>query len=329
MSTAESSPRRRIDTQVALNRRICREHYLLRLILSDDLGPTRPGQFVQLGCRTGQANLDPAGLQGRSHAWGPLPLKLTQPELCDSLALLRRPFSIAGRGENGDGTNWIDLIHRVVGVGTRWLSRLNQGAAVDLIGPLGNWFDLPPDKSIGLLVGGGVGLPPMFYLAESLRDAGWYAVAFVGATTRDLLAVDFVDGAEPDPQGLPLQSVQQFSRFGTPSVICTDDGTVGLKGLITDGLERTLKMMNAAKRQQTVVFACGPHAMLRAANSLARRMGVACQVCLEQQMACGMGTCQSCAVPIIDPAQPPGPGAWRYRLACHDGPVFDGEDVVW
>jgi len=297
------------------------------------MGPTRPGQFVQIGCRPVPGDQDRESLLGRAQPWGPLSPELSQPELNGPMALLRRPFSLAGRGEDDTGSTWIDVVHRVVGVGTRWLGELPEHGAVDLIGPLGNWFQLPHDKSIGLLVGGGVGLPPMFYLAEALFEAGWYAVAFVGATTSDLLAVDFVDEVEPDREGLPLQSVAQFSRFGTPAVVCTDDGSVGLKGLITDGLERSLQMMDRPKREQTVVFACGPHAMMRATNRLARHMGVACQVCLEQQMACGMGTCQSCAVPIFDRPRTGLGGdadeARRYRLTCHEGPVFDGCDVVW
>ena len=301
--------------------------------LAGELGPTYPGQFVQLGCRPIPQQRDIEQLLGCVHPWGTGRLRLTQPELCASSATLRRPFSLAGRGEDATGSPWIDLVHRVVGVGTQWLSRLHEDDNVDLIGPLGNWFDLPQDKSIGLLVGGGVGLPPMFYLAQSLHLAGWYAVAFVGATTRDLLAVDFVDGVDPDPEGLPIQSVKQFSRYGTPTVVTTDDGSTGLKGLITDGLQRTLQMMNGRQRDQSVLFACGPHAMMGAASRIADGMNVACQVCLEQQMACGMGTCQSCVVPIADRLKP---GAtadeqrqWRYRLACHDGPVFDGRDVVW
>src|SRR5690606_26754005 len=115
------------------------------------------------------------------------------------------------------------------------------GDPVDLIGPLGNHFELPSGRTIGLLVGGGVGLPPMFYLAQALAQAGWSGVGFVGAMSRDLLAVTFDKTVKPDPAGRPVPCVTEFSRFGLGAVITTDDGSLGLKGRITAGLERHLR----------------------------------------------------------------------------------------
>ncbi len=265
--------------------------------------------------------------------WNPQrPLPITSPELSAELALLRRPFSLAGRGDDDHGA-WIEVIHRVVGVGTAWLAQRKIGDAVDLIGPLGNSFELPKDKSLGLLVGGGVGLPPMFYLAEAMKTAGWDAVGFIGAQTEDLLAVTRHADRSPDPVGDPTLCVQEFSRHGYPTVITTDDGSIGLHGLITQGLERFLASQAAADAQRTVVYTCGPTLMMRAVATLALDRGIDCQVCMEQEMACGMGTCQSCVVRIEEHDHPhahtKSGRPWRYRLDCTDGPVFEAESIVW
>lgn len=311
-------PRGRFDADVLQNQPICREHYRLRLGIRGDFPATNPGHFIQLGCRTP----DVSQFADHNQVWDPGQIPdLHQPELCGPLALLRRPFSLSGRNTSG-GDQWIEVIHRVVGVGTQWLADLRQGDRVDLIGPLGNTFSLPPDKSNALLVGGGVGLPPMFYLAEALHDAGWSATGFVGAQSRDLLAVTLKDN-----------QAQQYARFGFDSVITTDDGSAGIKGLITDGLVEKLNAMSPADAARTVIYTCGPHPMMHAVARLAADHNIDCQVCLEQAMACGMGTCQSCIVRIHEDAQPhgatPAGRPWRYRLACTDGPVFDATQVIW
>ena len=340
---AQPSPRGRFDAVVIANDPLCREHYQLRLRIT---GPgrfpaTRPGQFVQLGCRPPEAILDDQPrLLGTAWDWAdaaPMPHP-GQLELAEHAPLLRRPFSIARRGDDADGP-WIDIIHRVIGPGTAWLGALRVGEAVDMIGPLGNSFAPPGDRSLALLVGGGVGLPPMFYLAEHLHEQGWQAVALVGATTRNLLAVTLDDAQPPNPEALPTHCVDEFTRFAFPSVVTTDDGSVGLPGRITDGLARVLEHLPPGQLRQCVVFTCGPEPMMRSAAELANRHDVPCQACLEQAMACGMGTCQSCVVRIEEHEHPhattpptaahPGGRPWRYRLACTDGPVFDAASVVW
>lgn len=333
-ATDHAANRARFDATVLVNRVLCREHFLLRLRVT---GPgvfpaTAPGQFVQLGCRSPEA-LSSDALLGNEIAWdeGQWPT-LNQPELCSPLAMLRRPFSLAGRGEDEQGT-WIEVVHRVVGIGTSWLAKLNVGDDVDLIGPLGNRFALPADRSHGLLVGGGVGLPPMFYLARALRTANWSATAFVGAMTSDLLAVTFDDAITPSTDGSPTLSVREFSEQNIASVVTTDDGSKGLQGRITRGLKQSLESLSTEQRSKTVIFTCGPDVMMHAVAQLASEFGVDCQVCVEQAMACGMGTCQSCVVKIEDRDKPQASTAdgrpWRYRLACTDGPVFSSKSVVW
>lgn len=324
--------------RVEANDLICREHYRLRLRVvgserNEALPPTRPGQFIQLGCRAPDAAIDADVLLGGDREWEPGQRpNLRQLELCGPAALLRRPFSLAGRGDDAGGA-WLQVIHRAVGVGTQWLAKLRVGDAVDMIGPLGNAFELTPGKSLGLLVGGGVGLPPMFYLAEALHAAKWQAVGFVGAMGRDLLAVTLNPQVVADATGSPLRTVGEYSRFGYPAVITTDDGSLGLAGRITAGLSRYLERQTPDAAGQTIIFTCGPEPMMHAVADLAAEYGIECQVCLEQAMACGMGTCQSCVVRIESPTAPHGKTAhgrpWRYRLACTDGPVFNSQQVIW
>ena len=299
---------------MSANESICREHFRLRLGTGGSSAQTRPGQFVQLGCRPPQGEQD----QVCQHEWEPgQNLQVGQAELREPLALLRRPFSLSGRGNDDDG-DWMEIIYRTVGVGTDWMAGLKAGDRVDMIGPLGNGFELPPGKSIGLLVAGGVGVGPIFYLAEALHQARWEAVGFLGSTTVDLLAAERESGGR-------AENINQFSRFGFRSVVTTEDGTLGLTGLVTDGLAAYLADRSSEQAERTVVFTCGPTAMMRAVAELAADHGVDCQVCLEQSMACGMGTCQSCVVKVReDDGQ-----AWRYRLTCTDGPVFPAEQVVW
>jgi dihydroorotate dehydrogenase electron transfer subunit len=145
--------------------------------------------------------------------------------------------------------------------------------------------------------------------------------------------VTWADGQSPDAQGKPVQSVQEFAKVNFPAVVTTDDGSVGLKGRITDGMVRFLDGLSEEQKQQAVIYTCGPHVMMHAVAKLADQYGIPCQACLEQAMACGMGTCQSCIVKIEDNANPHGTLVdgrhWRFKLACTDGPVFNSTDVIW
>lgn len=322
--------------RVEANERLCRDHFRLRLGIEPSKGnlqpsfpATRAGQFIQLGCRAPDGGKPDSDLIGSERHWptGQMP-RLDQSQLCSAEAMLRRPFSLSGSAGRA-----VELVHRVVGSGTRWLAHLSIGDGVDLLGPFGNGFDLPPDRSVGLIVGGGVGLGPMLYLGETLQHAGWRAVAFVGAMSADLLAVEFDQHVKPRKDGLPTLSVRHFNRLGYPTVVSTDDGSLGLHGRVTDSLKLLLDSQSRLDASQSVVFTCGPTAMMRAVAELAATYGLPCQVCLEQAMACGMGACQSCVVRIRDDQSPQGTSAqgvpWRYRLSCTEGPVFPADTVVW
>jgi dihydroorotate dehydrogenase electron transfer subunit len=224
----------------------------------------------------------------------------------------------------------LDIIHRVVGVGTDWLSHLRAGDHVGVLGPLGNTFTLPAPDQTAILVGGGVGIPPMLYLAEALRDRP--AVAFCGALRRDLIPLTLT--SNPDPTARPTDCVEEFTRHGIHTAITTDDGSAGFQGFVTQALEHYLDSLlpHAPRHLPVLIYTCGPEPMMKRVAMIAADRGIDCQIAVERSMACGMGTCQSCCIRVKkpDPAQPPLIGSdWCYRLACTDGPVFRGVDLLW
>src|SRR5579864_1741608 len=221
---------------VRANVPLCLEHYRLVLAL-DHFPATEPGEFVQLSCRDTD---EPVALE-REAAWMEGQAFAAEgQELRGPSAYLRRPFSLAGRRDTACGVE-LEFIHRVVGVGTDWLSRLGAGDHVHLIGPLGNRFVMPAKNQLALLVGGGVGIPPMLYLAGRLT--GRPAIAFCGAVTRELLPLTIDPKVPiPGPDSVePLMNVSEFSSHGIPAVISTDDGSYGFGGFITQALEGFLE----------------------------------------------------------------------------------------
>jgi dihydroorotate dehydrogenase electron transfer subunit len=315
-----SPGRGQFTAAVAANIPLCREHYRLVLALPR-FAPTRPGQFIQILCRAGESDPGDGELRWQPGRW-PHP---SGGELLEPAALLRRPFSLAGRRDLA-GRVELDIIHHRIGLGSRWLAALAPGDAVDILGPLGNAFELPPPTHTAVLVGGGVGIPPMIYLASEL--AGRPAVALAGALCRDLLPLTIA--ANPAPgAAAPAQIVGEFSAFGIPAILATDDGSCGFAGYVTAALEAYLDQH--APRALTI-FTCGPELMMKRVAEIALKRGLDCQVAVERAMACGMGTCQSCCIRVrkSDPAQPPLIGQdWCYRLACTDGPIFAAERLLW
>lgn len=319
-------PRGIFSGRVVVNTRICTEHYLLTLLMPADFPASAPGQFMQLECRDHEATCD-------NHyqvlEWSPGQARppMHDPDFLAGVAYLRRPFSIAGRRTLADGKQEIDIIHRVVGRGTRYLESLARDAEVSVLGPLGNGFVLPQNMDLALLVGGGVGIPPMFYLAQAVHAAGKRAVGFVGAQRKDLVPLT-ISPCSPAPaaDGSPVLNATEFADHGFPTVISTDDGSLGYKGFVTGALAAFLEKSTQIARERTVVFCCGPTPMMKATAAVAHKYGVAAQVSLEQPMACGMGTCQSCVVRFYEDAAS---DEWRYKLTCTDGPVFDARQLRW
>lgn len=306
-------PRGQFLCTVVRNDPLCREHF--RLILRAKGFPaTDPGQFIQIFCR------DPAWLERADDE------QARDPDLLQPAALLRRPFSLAGRRDAEDGSVELDVIHRVVGVGTQWMADLREGQPVSVIGPLGNRFALPDagHDHTSVLIGGGVGIPPMLYLAERLGHGRQQAIAFCGAVTKDLLPLT-VTSQPPRDDAKPTQCIAEFARHGIPSVISTDDGSLGFTGFVTQALEAFLA--RAGSNKTFAVYTCGPELMMKRVAAICSQRGLEVQIAVERAMACGMGTCQSCCIRIRSDA--PHHQGWRYALACTDGPIFRGVDLLW
>lgn len=208
--------------------------------------------------------------------------------------LLRRPISICAV-DRARGT--LRIVFEVRGEGTRALAAFEPGEQLDVLGPLGNGFALVQGAR-AILVGGGIGVPPMLALAQHYGACSTAILGFRSAAAV-ILAEDFA-AADADTR------------------VCTDDGTRGERGFVTALLERRL-----AQGAADIVYACGPAAMLRGVAALAQAAGVRCQLSLEERMACGVGACLGCACKIKGEA-----GEILHKHVCKDGPVFEAGEVV-
>jgi dihydroorotate dehydrogenase electron transfer subunit len=252
--------------EIVFNRGISGEVFLMGLRSAEVVAEARPGQFVMV--RVGDGS-DP---------------------------LLRRPFSICGCRNGGVFL----ILYKVVGRGTAIMSALKQGGRISVLGPLGRGFGTPPKGAMSFLVGGGLGIAPLFFMAE--RFGAKDMILVVGARTAN----ELISAKHLDMDMEPL--------------IATDDGTSGFKGTAVDLFRMNLMRVPEGRK---AVFACGPLPMLKGLWSLACPENIPCEVSLEASMACGLGACQGCAVRAAKGQ--PGP----YSLVCRDGPVFDGSTLNW
>lgn len=296
--------------------KVCREHVELELYLRE-FPPSQPGQFLQLACGEKQAE-SPAV---RDWPAGEFP-RLEHPSWHERTAYLRRPFSIADRRDTTEGV-LLYVISRTIGRGTHWLEHLRAGDALNLTGPLGTGFDLSPREGPLVLLGGGVGIPPLLYAARQLLAAGRTDfVALFGATTAELVPLRLTKA--PAADGTPRECVGLADGMVIPAIIATDDGTCGVRGRVTDAFEAWYES-NAGRVARPTVLACGPDAMLRATAGITRHLGTLCQLCIERNMGCGLSACLSCVVRVRDESRASG---WRWALACAEGPVFERDVLV-
>jgi len=275
--------------QVTANRDLGHGYYRVA-VEAEGLRPTfRPGQFFMLRVEDGS---DP---------------------------LLSRAYSIyrMARGRRVRGAR-LDLLYKVVGRGTALLAGLRAGEAVDLLGPLGNEFTVLRGTTELLLVAGGIGVPPVVALAETVAAKGNGGRA--RSVRRPAMAAFLGGRSKPD-----ILCAADFRRAGARVSVATEDGSAGRRGLVTDLLERHLAGQPAARR---AIYACGPPGMLRRVAEVAAAHGLPCQLSMEAPMGCGIGICMGCAIPVRWPEADGGP-AVRYRLCCKDGPVFGADEVVW
>ena len=220
----------------------------------------------------------------------------------ESSMLLRRAFAIYDVKERGVYGGTVEFVFAVHGKGTKWLAERHPQDKVDVVGPLGKPFRLPANPVNATLVGGGYGSAPLLPLATALRDRG--------------CRVDFVLGAGSADR---LFGQLDAKRIASSIAVTTDDGSMGERGRVSDVLPQVLDRSAA-----DVVYACGPMAMLRAVSDLAAARGIPSQVAVEESMACGVGVCMTCVLPVIGDD-----GISRMVRSCVEGPVFLGDRVRW
>ena len=221
----------------------------------------------------------------------------------DAAPLLRRPFSLLGLIREAGRVTGIEILFKVVGKGTEHLSRCRDGDRLSVIGPLGNAFLVPENCHQLILVAGGIGVPPIRFLAQSLleRDESLNrCMVLVGGRTRD-----------------DLVCITEFDLPGFLLDVSTDDGSQGHQGVVTRSLVAALDASPA-----DLICACGPTGMLKSVCALAVERGIPCQVSMEAMMACGMGACLGCAIAVGDDPE-------RSRQVCADGPDFDAHRLIW
>lgn len=326
--------------KVSANEELCPNHYLITLeIKKNDKIDPRPGQFFHIICDPDYEKTKTSNDKERGYA-------LT----------LRRPFSVHGihyiefdrrmlatpiitpyeiKEVIRRPVLKIDILYKIVGKGTESLSRVMPGKWIDVIGPIGKGFNIK-DVKTAVIIAGGIGVAPLVALAERLRYFGSEVFLYFGALKKDLLLPILIR-----PDSIKADSVvelgyangsrefadvidNEFKKIGAARVkVCTDDGSLGEKGLVTDILERDLSLGNLP-REDITFFACGPSKMMEAVSHIAFKNKFPCQVLLEGRMACGIGACFSCTCHVKGKD-----GKMERKRVCIDGPVFNSRDIIW
>ncbi|WEV79254.1 dihydroorotate dehydrogenase electron transfer subunit [Janibacter cremeus] len=233
----------------------------------------RPGQFVALSVGDGTSSM-----------------------------LLRRSFSIHKVSPAGTYGGTTEIVVAAHGAGTRALTALEPGESVGVIGPLGRGFPLPSQPVPCVLVGGGYGSAPLFWLAEQLRERGCPVEMVLGAASADRLF-----------------GVVGARRVADGVTVTTDDGSAGVRGWVSDVVPDLVTRTGAG-----VVYGCGPMGMLRSLSAIADDHGIVAQVAVEEAMACGVGICMTCVMPVRGED-----GTTTMVRSCLDGPVLRGDRVRW
>lgn len=287
MPRVKGAGMKQLKVKIIENKRIAQSFYKMRIESPYLAKNSKPGQFVEVKCADKN---------------GPL---------------LRRPLGVHKISENS-----IELLYGIVGKGTEMLSERKAGELLDVIGSLGNGFDLQQSAVHGprstVLVGGGVGVAPLVALAQKLGKKKSEVIVIIGAKTKSHILCE-----------------REFKNAGCLVKVSTEDGSKGLKGYATDILRHLLTIVDCRKVN---IYACGPHPMLKAVAHIADAVNIPCQVSLEERMACGVGVCLGCPVKVRTAysvgrrASTPNtqrPTQYEYKMVCKDGPVFDAKEIAW
>lgn len=220
----------------------------------------------------------------------------------NSATILRRAFAIYRSSDRGQYGGTIELVVAPHGSGSRWLCGLEIHDRVDMVGPLGTSFGIPTEPVNAILIGGGYGSAPLFGLAEILKGRGCRVDMILGASTAGKIYA-------------PLEGKRSVNSM----TLTTDDGSAGVKGRVTDILPNLIE-----KNRSEVIYSCGPMAMLSAIERISSSHGLIHQCAVEESMACGIGVCMTCVIPLRGED-----GVIRMSRTCIDGPVVDGDAVSW
>lgn len=219
-----------------------------------------------------------------------------------SRMVLRRAFAISRTSESAQFSGTVELIVAPHGSGSKWLCAQGEGVEVDVVTPLGTAFGIPTEPVNALLIGGGYGSAPLFGLADVLKSRGCRVDMILGAST-----------------GHKIYAPMEGKRSVSSLQIFTEDGTMGETGRVTSTLPQVIN-----DRAIDIIYSCGPMPMLRAITEIANEFGILHQCAVEESMACGIGICMTCVLPIKDES-----GSISMRRSCIDGPVMDGASVCW
>lgn len=273
-----------IDCQILAHYQFEGEQYILTLDSEQIAKTTKPGQFVHLS-------------------------------VSDNL-LMRRPISIMSVDiENGR----FDLLYKVVGEGTRQLAQRKIGEVLSIIGAIGNGFELT-DKKLPLLIGGGVGMPPIIAMAQQMQYTKHDPLVILGSEVPFPFTPELSKIGKPCPQA--SHTMPLLEQWGIACRLASLQGYEGVfKGYVTELAKAYLDTLSVSEITQVEIYACGPHPMLAAVAQLAKEYQLPCQVSLEEYMACAVGGCAGCAVEVQTQS-----GTVMKRV-CVDGPVFDAQTV--
>ncbi len=277
------------DTEVLIHQEFPGQQYVLRVNAPQIAARARPGQFAHIHC-------------------GPqIPM--------------RRPLSIM-RVDSDAG--WIEFLYKVFGSGTAILAQRKEGEVINIMGPIGQPFILHDQYPRALLIGGGVGIPPMVFLADNIKTHHKHMKPFVIMGSE----VPFPFDARPSQfvvSGMPdgvIGAMPLMEDWGIPSRLASTQGYVGcFDGYVTDLARSWLDVLDTQQRKEVEVFACGPHPMLEAVAKMAYDYNLPCQVSLEEFMACAVGGCAGCVVEVQTDNGP------AMKRVCVDGPVFEASTV--
>lgn len=234
---------------------------------------------------------------------------------------MRRPLSIMRVGDD-----WIEVLYKIVGHGLRLLSQKQPGDSISVLGPIGQPFRPNPERPNALLIGGGVGIPPMVYIADHLRQqqGNWNLLAILGSEIP--FPFDLVESQLKTPwldDGVD-STMPLLESWGVTCRLASKAGIEGcFDGFVTDLADRWLTSLDEDELAKTEIFSCGPTPMLKAVATLAEKYYLPCQVSLEEFMACAVGGCAGCAVRVNTP------NGEAMKRVCVDGPVFEAANVIW